>query len=107
VRAEVVGVNARGRLALLLGMLEVVEVEREFGERGVRLGEPGVEFRRLLEGGLRAAQRLGGSRPSALRALEVALAFEQFGVSLRAPLARRQGGGGLRLRRPAARRLLR
>src|SRR5205823_7378201 len=101
-------VNARGGLALLLGLLEVVEVESDFGERGVRLGERGVEFRGLLEGGLRAAQRLGGRAAAPLRALEVALAFEQFGVSLRAALARRRRVG-LRLRRSvcAARRLLR
>ena len=88
-RSDVIWVNTRGGHGVEFGLIEVSQEEKgDFGQRGAGFGKRRVEFGGLLEGLLRRAQR-SGRKIAVARAGEVALAFEQLRVSLRAQLARR------------------
>jgi hypothetical protein len=66
---------------------KVVEDEVDFGERCVRFRKVRLDLGCLLERRLRPPQGIEGEA-SGSHALEVALAFEKFRVSLCAALAR-------------------
>jgi hypothetical protein len=62
VPAVAVGVGADGGKPFGFGLLQVVENEVDFGERGARLGERRLKLGRLLEGSLRFTQRVERQR---------------------------------------------